>query len=55
MQIDVVPNRGRDIGAFLTNCRLEQLKEYDVIGHFHGKRSLHIGQSSGNEMAQFHF
>ena len=55
VQIDVVPNRGRDIGVFLSNYRLEQLKEYDVIGHFHGKRSLHMGQSSGNEWRNFIF
>jgi glycosyltransferase involved in cell wall biosynthesis len=37
--IRVVPNRGRDIGPFFTAFP-ELLSEYDVIGHFHSKRSL---------------
>ena len=37
--IRVVPNRGRDIGAFLTAVAAEIEPHYDVIGHIHGKRS----------------
>ncbi|HEX4768196.1 MAG TPA: rhamnan synthesis F family protein [Lichenihabitans sp.] len=33
------PNRGRDIGPMLT-LFAERLQAYDVVGHFHGKRSL---------------
>jgi lipopolysaccharide biosynthesis protein len=40
--IRVVPNRGRDIGAFLTGFARE-LTGYDIIGHLHGKRSPHTG------------
>lgn len=40
--ISVFPNRGRDIGAFLTGFARE-IADYDVIGHIHGKRSLHTG------------
>ena len=38
--VRVVPNRGRDIGPFLTEFRAE-LQDYDLVGHVHSKRSLH--------------
>jgi glycosyltransferase involved in cell wall biosynthesis len=37
--IRVVPNRGRDIGPLLSELS-DDLRQYDVIGHVHGKRSL---------------
>lgn len=37
--IRTCPNRGRDIGPMLTLFG-EILQTYDVVGHFHGKRSL---------------
>lgn len=40
--IRIVPNRGRDIGAFLTGFGHE-IVNYDVVGHLHSKRSLHVG------------
>jgi len=36
--IRVVPNRGRDIGPFLSELG-DELRHYDIIGHVHGKRS----------------
>ncbi len=36
--IRVVPNRGRDIGPFLSELS-DELRQFDVIGHLHGKRS----------------
>jgi glycosyltransferase involved in cell wall biosynthesis len=39
--IKVVPNRGRDIGAMLTAFPNE-IRSYDVVGHFHSKRSFHL-------------
>jgi glycosyltransferase involved in cell wall biosynthesis len=39
--IKVVPNRGRDIGAMLTAFAGE-IKTYDVVGHVHSKRSVHL-------------
>jgi glycosyltransferase involved in cell wall biosynthesis len=39
VEIRVVPNRGRDIGPFLTEFA-DKLRHYDVIGHMHGKRSV---------------
>lgn len=37
--IEVVPNRGRDIGPFLTSFNRRHLRDYDVIGHFHTKKA----------------
>ena len=38
-----MPNRGRDIGAFLTEFAAEIVDGgYDVVGHLHSKRSLHV-------------
>jgi lipopolysaccharide biosynthesis protein len=37
--VSVVPNRGRDIGAMLTGFDRMVLERFDVLGHFHGKRS----------------
>ena len=38
----IVPNRGRDIGAFLAGIT-DNLQNYDVVGHVHAKRSLALG------------
>jgi len=45
VRVCVVPNRGRDIGAFLTGFGEEIVARYEIIGHVHGKRSLHAGGS----------
>jgi hypothetical protein len=39
--LKVVPNRGRDVGAMLTALS-DELMSYEIIGHFHGKRSVHV-------------
>jgi hypothetical protein len=39
IEIRVVPNAGRDIGPMLSEFSKE-LQDYDVIGHFHVKKSL---------------
>jgi lipopolysaccharide biosynthesis protein len=39
--IKLVPNRGRDIGAMLTAFSSE-IRSYDVVGHVHSKRSIHL-------------
>lgn len=41
-KIIVVPNRGRDIGAMLSGIGESVLSGYDVVGHFHGKRTSHL-------------
>lgn len=47
--IRVVPNRGRDIGAFLNGFGGEHLARYDVVGHLHAKRSLLLGDATAGE------
>ena len=39
VNITMVPNRGRDIGAFLSGIDPATIAKYDVIGHLHSKRS----------------
>ncbi|HYU77536.1 MAG TPA: rhamnan synthesis F family protein [Vicinamibacterales bacterium] len=38
--VHVVPNRGRDIGPLLTALGDDLLRDYDIVGHVHGKRSV---------------
>lgn len=40
--IRIVPNRGRDIGPFLTEFGTELIEKYDIIGHIHTKHSAHV-------------
>ncbi|WP_375413873.1 rhamnan synthesis F family protein [uncultured Bradyrhizobium sp.] len=51
--IRVVPNRGRDIGAFLSGFSREQLARYDVVGHVHAKRSVLLGDATGENWREF--
>src|SRR5262249_39539685 len=44
--IRVLPNRGRDRGAFLTGFGDEIVDRYEIIGHLHAKRSLFARGSS---------
>ncbi len=54
VRIVVVPNRGRDIGPFLTEVGpLVQDSGYDVIGHLHGKRSLAVDATLGDRWRGF--
>jgi glycosyltransferase involved in cell wall biosynthesis len=40
VSVEIVPNKGRDIGPFLHLYRTRLHSAYDCIGHVHGKRSL---------------
>lgn len=40
--IKVVPNVGRDIGPFLTEFGTQLVQDYEIIGHLHTKKSLHV-------------
>ncbi|MFX1695337.1 rhamnan synthesis F family protein [Paraburkholderia sp. A1RO-1] len=42
--VRIVTNRGRDIGPMVTEFA-KDLEAYDVIGHFHTKKSLHVAGS----------
>lgn len=37
--IEVVPNKGRDIGPFLSGFDKRHLRDYEIVGHFHTKKS----------------
>jgi glycosyltransferase involved in cell wall biosynthesis len=51
--IDVTPNRGRDIAPMLTAFGTERFAKYDLVGHFHGKRSPHVDASIGTTWRNF--
>jgi hypothetical protein len=53
LSISLVPNSGRDIGPFLTGCLAGLVREYDVIGHLHAKRSLSIDPAVGERWREF--
>ncbi|MBB6084095.1 rhamnan synthesis F family protein [Castellaniella defragrans] len=39
--LEIVPNRGRDIGPFLSTFGARLARDYELIGHVHTKRSPH--------------
>lgn len=53
VEIRVFPNRGRDLGPLLTGYGSEIARGYDVIGHFHGKRSVHVARDIGEAWREF--
>ncbi|BBK31160.1 hypothetical protein STHU_17940 [Allostella humosa] len=53
--IRVWPNRGRDIGPFLTGCGREWIEHYDIVGHAHAKRSPHLEPTESARWANFLF
>lgn len=53
IEVLTVPNRGRDIGPFLTAFG-KVLKEYDIVGHLHTKVSADVKDRSMGE-AWYHF
>lgn len=42
LRFATVPNRGRDVGAFLNGFEQGYLDGYEFIGHLHTKRSNHV-------------
>ena len=52
-KIIVVPNRGRDIGPMLSEHGRKVLSGYDVVGHFHGKRSSQFDLQVGERWRNF--
>src|SRR5262249_14099273 len=46
VHVRVVPNRGRDIGAFLTGFGADLADRYEIVGHVHAKRSVFASGSS---------
>jgi glycosyltransferase involved in cell wall biosynthesis len=41
-EVRATPNRGRDIGPFLTEFGPALCSSYDIIGHLHTKKSTHV-------------
>lgn len=46
-RIGVFENRGRNFGALIAGEFVPEFANYDLIGHFHGKKSLHSGEENG--------
>jgi len=44
--LQVTPNLGRDFGPLLTQFGRTLCDEYDIIGHLHTKKSLHVADRS---------
>ena len=54
VRVTVVPNRGRDIGPFLTEVGQHvRGGAYDIVGHLHGKRSLAVDAGMGDRWRRF--
>jgi glycosyltransferase involved in cell wall biosynthesis len=54
VEVRVMPNRGRDMGPFLTGFADRWASgEYDVVGHVHGKRSLDWDPAGGEAWREF--
>lgn len=52
--VRVSPNRGRDIGPFLTGLADEIASSgYDLFGHIHAKRSLAVDEKMGDSWREF--
>jgi glycosyltransferase involved in cell wall biosynthesis len=49
VDIRVTPNRGRDIGAFLTTFGTSLIAEYEFVGHFHTKKTAELNDKSMGE------
>ena len=46
VRLRVVPNVGRDLGPLLTAFGAELVKDYDIVGHVHTKKSVDIADAS---------
>jgi glycosyltransferase involved in cell wall biosynthesis len=51
--VSVVPNKGRDLGPFLTDLLPKLIDRYEVVGHLHGKRSPKLGFQFGERWREF--
>ncbi|HEV7324038.1 MAG TPA: rhamnan synthesis F family protein [Bosea sp. (in: a-proteobacteria)] len=52
VEIRIVPNRGRDIGPFLSEA-MPNLDGYDLVLHIHGKKSRHVDAAYGESWRKF--
>jgi len=54
IEIQIVPNRGRDIGPFLTAFGKQLTGQYEFVGHLHTKKTTHV-LIAPQEKSGFHF
>jgi glycosyltransferase involved in cell wall biosynthesis len=47
VQFAECPNRGRNFGPLFSGEFVDKLRTYDLVGHFHGKKSMHSGDENG--------
>ena len=52
-QVQVVPNRGRDLAALLAGIGMRAIDDFDLLLHVHGKRSPHIDSSISERWRDF--
>jgi lipopolysaccharide biosynthesis protein len=52
-RVEVVPNRGRNVGPFLTGAARAALSDYDLVVHVHGKRSAWAKSAIGERWRTF--
>ena len=50
VDIQLVPNRGRDIGPFLTAFGLRILSNYEYVGHLHTKKTADLNDASVGQL-----
>ena len=46
MRLEIVPNRGRNIGPLLTMMDSDILSDYDIVGHLHTKKSVSVSDAA---------
>ena len=49
IRLEVVPNRGRDIGPFLTAFAPQLMAGYDIVGHLHTKKTVDVADAAMGE------
>lgn len=49
IRLEVVPNRGRDIGPFLTAFAPQLMTGYDIVGHLHTKKTVDVADAAMGE------
>lgn len=52
-EIRLVPNVGRDIGPLLTAFGKTICEDYDIVGHIHTKKSVHVESAIGENWFNF--
>jgi len=52
-QVQVVPNRGRDLAPLLAGIGMRAVNDFDLLLHVHGKRSPHVDSSISERWRDF--